>query len=547
MAAVKTFFNRSRPPGDPTVAAPGSRYPRFGSPWLVLIAAAVVIYLGYFWFERRVVVGADDVLVLMRKHGTRSVAGDQVIIPNAATYPGGADAWKKEFGDANGILEGVYLTGTYFGFSPFDYERQVVPVVTVPSDKVGIVIRKFGAPLSANQVLADPSRGQRGPLPGYLQPGRYPEYSNPYAFEVKLVNPVVINPGQRGVVTLMAGRPATDPNQYLVSAGEQGVQRTPEPEGYKYINPFERRVTPVFVTSQRFEMGGQDAIRFPSSDSFEIKMEGFVEWSIDPDMLPQAYVAYSEGGELIPFMEEKVILPYARSYSRLVGSRYTARQFISGDTKLQFQKEFSENLMRKCGEQGIRIHQALVRDIVPPDAIRNPINEREIARQQIKTLEERIKVARSQAELATQEQMADQNQKIGEANKAVVTVVKQAEQARDVAVTKAQQELAVAKLRLEAAQKQADALVARGKADADVVLFKRSAEAEPLRQQVAAFGDGNAYARYFFYQKVAPSMKSILTNTDGPFADVFKQYLSNAQSPPVKATGEREKVTEVRP
>ena len=106
----------------------------------------------------------------------------------------------------------------------------------------------------------------------------------------------------------------------------------------------------------------------------------------------------------------------------------------------------------------------------------------------------------------------------------MVSVMKKAEQERDVAVTLANQQLAVAKLKLEAAQKQADALVVRGKAEAAVVLLNKQAEAEPLRQQVQAFGDGESYARYFFYQKAAPSIKSILTNTDGPFADLFRQF-----------------------
>jgi len=48
---------------------------------------------------------------------------------------------------------------------------------------------------------------------------------------------------------------------------------------------------------------------------------------------------------------------------------------------------------------------------------------------------------------------------------------------------------------------------------------------------VSAFGDGNAYAQYFFFQKLAPSVKSILTNTEGPFADLFHQLAA-----PVKTT-----------
>src|SRR5207302_2465970 len=178
--------------------------------------------------------------------------------------------------------------------------------------------------------------------------------------------------------------------------------------------------------------------------------------------LPLLYVQYGKIGELLPYLDDKVILPYARSFCRLVGSQYSARDFISGDTKLKFQHEFENKLREACEKQGIEVLQALVRDIVPPDQIKNPINEREIAKQQIRTFEQQIQVAKSAAQLATQTETATQNQKIGEGNKQVVTIVKKAEQEKDVAVTKAKQDLAVAQLRLEAARNQADANVALG-------------------------------------------------------------------------------------
>jgi regulator of protease activity HflC (stomatin/prohibitin superfamily) len=526
---VDSLRGRAAPSSGGPPPRPGQPPPlRHGpGPWRQLAIVAlglVLIYAGYFWLVRRYVVADSEVLVLLRKDGDASLPGDQVVIPARAGYPGGDEAWVQAYGDVNGIREEVFLTGTYFGFSPFDYERETYKITEVDPGKVGIVIRKFGTPLPEGQVLAGP--GQRGPLPGFRQPGKYPEFSNPYAYEIKMVEPVSIDAGHRGVVTLMTGRPPVNPNEYLVQPGEQGTQPVSEPEGFRYVNPYEQRITPISVKSQRFEMAGADAIKFPSSDSFDIKMEGFVEWSILPEQLPLKYVQYAEGGELIKFMEEKVILPYSRSYSRLVGSRFLAREFISGDTKLRFQNEFAAKLTEKCLQEGIRIHQALVRDIVPPSAIKDPINEREVARQQIKTLEERIKVAKSLAELATQTAMGEQNQAIGVANKQVVTVTTLAEQEAGVAITKANEELAVAKLKLQAAKKQAEAELARGTAEANVILLQRAAEAEPLRQQVAAFGaDGNAYARSLFLQKVAPAIKSILTDTSGPFGDLFRQYV----------------------
>jgi regulator of protease activity HflC (stomatin/prohibitin superfamily) len=510
-----------------------------------IISVVVVIAVGYglyVWEVCRVVVDPNHVLVLLKKNGSKSLSGDNVIIPRPPDVNDpGYQAWKDKYGDCNGILEQVYPEGTYFQFSPFDYEREVIAIdetAIVPAGKLGIVIKKFGQKLDVDkdgrvmQILADPARDQRGPLPLILRPGRYNEYANPYAYEIKQVDPLQINPGYRGVATIVAGATPKEPNEFLVGDGEQGVQKKTEPEGFRYINPYQERVVPISTVSQRFELSGANAIHFPSADSFDIQLEGFVEWSINPEKLPLVYVEYANGGDLIPFLEEGVILPYARSFCRLAGSQYDARDFISGDTKLKFQEEFDRELRQACAKQGIEVHQALVRNIIPPDAIKQPINDREIAREQIIQYEQQIKVAQSQALLATQEETANQNKAIGDANTAVVKVVKAAEQQRDVAVTEAQQRLAVAKLRLEAAQRQADAITSLGQAQANVTLLKKQAEAEPLHQTILAFGDGDTYARYVFNQKVAPSIKSIMTNTDGPFADLFKQFMSSAADKP---------------
>lgn len=546
MAETVTFRSSGQgsrqgpPPGILTAMGPG-----WGKRLGILALVLVVGYFLYYWEVRRVVVPQHHVMVLIKKNGTRSLPGDSIIIPRPPDakdpdYNAKLAKWKQQYEDCNGILEQIFPEGTYFDFSPFDYERELVDIdntAIVPTTKVGIVIKKFGQKLDidpvtgmSKQVLADPARDQRGPLPIVLQPGRYNEYANPYAYEIKQVDPVQIEPGSRGVVTLMAAGTAHEPNQYLVEDGEQGVQRESQPPGIIFVNPFVKRITPISTVSQRFEMsndtktGKMDAIQFPSADSFDITLEAFVEWRIDSDKLPLLYVQYGNGGDLISFVEEKIILPYARSFCRVVGSQYDARDFISGDTKLKFQQEFQRQLRDACARQGVQINQALVRNIIPPDAIKQLINDREIAREQILQYKQQINVADSQSKLATQQETSAQNEAMGNANKEVIKVTKIAERDRDVALTLAQQKLAVAKLKLEAAQKQADALVSRGEAEANVVLLEKAAEAEPLKAQVLAFGGGDAYARYFFYQKVAPSVKSILASTDGPFADIFRQF-----------------------
>ena len=75
--------------------------PMPGGPWLIVrvLLALLVIYGAYFWLIRRVVVDPDKVLVLMKKDGDRSLSGDQTVIPDPKTYPGGATAWEEAFGD----------------------------------------------------------------------------------------------------------------------------------------------------------------------------------------------------------------------------------------------------------------------------------------------------------------------------------------------------------------------------------------------------------------------------------------------------------------
>src|SRR5690349_15768757 len=48
---------------------------------IALVLALLFVYGAYFWFVRREVVPLGKVLVLMKKDGSRSLPGDQVIIP----------------------------------------------------------------------------------------------------------------------------------------------------------------------------------------------------------------------------------------------------------------------------------------------------------------------------------------------------------------------------------------------------------------------------------------------------------------------------------
>ena len=112
-----------------------------------------------------------------------------------------------------------------------------------------------------------------------------------------------------------------------------------------------------------------------------------------------------------------------------------------------------------------------------------------MAREQIIQYEQQIKVAESQALLATQEETATQNQAIGDANTAVVKVVEELgrEQKRDVAMTEAQQPRSgQANARSRTASGRCDYLPRPGRGECHAAPEAGGA-AEPLRQTISAF------------------------------------------------------------
>jgi len=506
--------------------------------WIAIVPVLLVLAFCYHWFVQRVEVGAGEVLVLVRKVGddlpsvrkgdrvlSEAVRGQVVLHPKLLEeLDEGADSITYK-----GIMYAVMPEGRYF-YDPFFWQRIKRPAVVIGQDEVGIRIREYGKPLPPGKIVAT-EPDERGPLADVLMPGRY--NINPYAYKVKRVPPVVIPPGFVGVQRLYHGTEPVDPNDWVVQAGERGVQPDVLPPGLYYNNPFVRRIELIDVRSHTLDLRDEGSIRFPSSDSFEIVVEATVEYAISQDKAPYVMVAIGDHGDI----EEKLILPYARGLSRIEGSKLLAREFISGETRTAFQNAFFRGLREQCAAQGIEVRATPIRRIEPPVAIANPISDRQVADQQIKQFENEMKVAESEARLVEQEELSKQNQAIGTANREVVTIIKQAEQEKAVALTEANKRLEVSKLELEAAKENAAALLSRGQAAAEVVTLQYKAEAEPLAEAVAAFGDGRTYAQFFFYQKLGPALKSVLASTDGPFADIFRA-LSQSEAP-APAQGEQ--------
>lgn len=513
----------------PPPHSPGGLLGKLKTPIILLILFALA-YPFYWWFIKRVEVPQNHLLVLINKGALMSepampkgfetqVVLHPTLVKEIAASSGKSEEWIRQF--YPGIQYEVRPEGRYF-FSPIYYERIIVPAVNIDNGQFGVKIRKYGRPLAPGHVVAT-EPDEAGPVAGTLEPSRY--NINPYAYEVQKFDQIVIPAGWTGVVTLLSGPDPKNPNEYTVAPGERGVQSlTLGPGSYRNLNPYQTHVDMIDARSQKYDIGGEGAIEFPSWDGFTIHLEGTVEWAIYPEKAPLVMVEIGDLEDVV----NKVIKPYATSLARIQGSKLTARDFIG--SREEFQRRWVNDLQTQCRTQGIQIRAATVRELKPPERVRMIIRQRELADQTIKRYENETAEAEAKAQLVEQEELAKQNAAIGEVNKDVVSLTTMAEQSAAVAITEANQRLQVAQFDLDSARKQAEGILSLGKADAQVVLYQFQAQAEPLASAVAAFGDGMTFARNQFLMKVAPSIKSVLTNTDGPFADVFRSFDSSAGS-----------------
>ncbi|MFO0947926.1 MAG: SPFH domain-containing protein [Planctomycetota bacterium] len=479
---------------------------------ILVIVSALFGWMVYRSF--RVEVPAKHVAILTKKTGL-DLPNDVELAPS------------EEY---KGIQLEIMREGRAF-YNPYEWEWEILPQVEVPEGKVGVRVRLFGDDLPHQQLLAY-KPNEKGIVPGVLGPGRYPEYSNRYAYEVRLFEPVTIPAGYKGVITLVTGHPAKDSNQLLVEPGERGVQKTAYDPGTYYVNPYEVRISQVDCRTKKLDLSDELDLGFPSKDGFWIRLGGAVQFHVDPERAPEVFVTYNidrNGDDIYDEIVDSVILPNARSFCRIAGSSYTGRQFIEGTEREGFQKSFQTKLSEECGPLGVVIDSALITKIYPPEPIAEPVRMREIAKQKQSQFKQEMLQQQSEAKLVIEKKKIDQKTRLIDAQREVIKMETKAMEEQKVAVTKAEQELSVAKTALEAAKDQAQAILARGKAESQVIRLNNEAEVSGLRASVEAFaGNGFLFAQQVLLQRLAPSYKQIMANTsDSPIMKVFEQFQSN--------------------
>lgn len=474
------------------------------SPWKVLSASfGTIAFLGllvfapmFIWFGCRIEPQQDQIAILIRKTGT-PLAPDETI----AGKPG-----------QQGIQEAVLPEGRYFK-NPYTWGWSYAKVVDIPAGRLGVQTRLFGRDLPHGEIIA--RDGTKGILAEVMRPGKY--RVNPFAYDVKTLDAITIKPGHVGIVTRLTGKdvlsddlPPETRNSIIASNGLKGVLSETLDPGTYYMNPYMFDVREVSLQSQRFVMSGDDTINFLTMDGFSIYVEGTIEFGIERDLA--AMIAHRIGD--MDDVLKKIILPRARGFVRLEGSKLPANNFITGETRQLFQDNLEKHLRERCVDWGVQIKSVLIRNIEPPNQIATIIREREVAVQTAKKFEQEIAQAKSKAELTKQEMLAVQNKEKVEQMTLQIKATIKAQQEQAVALTAAERELSVAELEAEAAMSTAAAQISRATAERDVVKLDNEAQAAVLASQVSAFGTGENFARYTLNQKLAPRIQSVLTGDD---------------------------------
>ncbi len=468
--------------------------------WIPLklgIGLFVLTFVSCFvWFGCRIEPESGEIAVLIRKTGEDMPSGQILAL----------DERQK------GIQQAVLPEGRYFR-DPYTWGWEIHNIIDIPASQLGVKTRLYGDELPRGTIIA--GEHTKGIVAEVLRPGKY--RVNPYAYRVDAFNAITVRPGHVGVVTSLVGKDVLNDqldgdslNTFLVSDDMKGVVPDVLDPGTYYVNPYIYSIVEVNLQSQRFEMSGSDVISFLTLDGFTVTVEGTIEYRLNRD---KAALLTHRVGDMKDIIK-KIVLPRARGFSRIEGSKHPAINFIVGETRQKFQNDLDSHLGEKCRDWGVDIKSVLVRKIIVPDEIASINRDREIAVQDTAKYDRQIQQAISRAELVKQEMLAQQNKEKVEAETARIRAVIDANKRQTVRVIDAEREREVARIAEEAAVFQAEAILLDAGGKHDAIHADNAATASVLTDRIGALGGGMAFARHEFYKAVAPRIRSIVTNDD---------------------------------
>lgn len=526
-------------------------------PLMLILLLVVLIGFGWVtweWVFCRFYVGPNQMAVITAKTG--------------APLPTGQILAKQ---GQKGILEEVLGEGRHF-WNPILYDREIVPVTTIPPGKIGIVTSKVGEELPEGEFLA--KSHQKGIWQKVLGPGKY--RLNPYGYNIDVVDAISIPIGYAGVITSLSGEQA--PSGESAGKGQKGVRKDILQPGLYYVNlkafkidvleigvnqvsllgkaggqvitkgqletqnvameqlqdkvlkeqkrkrldyftqkaETERRRRPEQAPTQRQgiqlrrpsgpvqqeepmpTLVFEQFVEFPSRDGFQISLDMTVEFELLPDQIAWIFRQYGD----LPAVVDKVIMPQITSISRNKGSEYRAKDFIVGEGRQKFQTELTRTLAKTLAEKKIIVHNALIRHVVVPAQILDPIQQASIAIEQNLTNMEKQNTAKKLAELNTEITLIEQRRRQVAQETTKLRAEIKADEEKQVAEIEAEAVKRVAEIAKETARVEADTIRKLAEAEAAAFELMEGEKAKGLQMKAEAFRDPAAFGLWEFAQRL---------------------------------------------
>jgi hypothetical protein len=200
-------------------------------------------------------------------------------------------------------------------------------------------------------------------------------------------------------------------------------------------------------------------------------------------------------------------MPQITSISRNKGSEYRAKDFIVGEGREKFQNDLTAALARVLKEKDLLVHNALIRHVVVPMQILDPIQQASIAIEQDLTNKEMQNTAKRQAELNTETSLIEQRrQEVAQETEKIKAEI-MADQRKQVAETMATALKRVAEIEMETAGIRVDVVRKVETARAQAVKMVEGERATGLQLKAEAFGDPAAYALWELAEQLNPDVK----------------------------------------
>ncbi len=420
-----------------------------------------------------------------------------------------------------GILRTVLGPGKY-RLNPYGYKIDIVDAMSVPIGYAGVITSLSGKQAPPGEFAASDQKGVRRDI---LQPGLY--YVNPLQYNVDVleigVNQVTLA-GKLGgqVVTKnrLEGQSAAMEQLQSAVFDEQRAKRddyiaksslltrqAPAPSARR---PLGRQERADVDKAGRFAMGDSmntlglaEFVEFPSRDGFKISLDMSVEMELLPSHIASIYSRYGD----LPALVDKIIMPQITSISRNKGSEYRAKDFIVGEGREKFQNDLTAALAATLGEKKIVVHNALIRHVVVPEQILDPIQQASIAVEQDLTNKERQNTAKKEAELNTEVSLIDQRRLQVEQETRKLQAEIKADQEKQVAEIKAETTKRVAEIQMETAVIAADTVRLLAVARADALKLVEGAKADGFRLKADAFNDPQAFTYWDMAKNLNPNLK----------------------------------------